>query len=199
MKKTAAVFGTLLFATAAHADVPVPSGAYVMDNTHASLTFRINHLGLSNYTARFTDFDINLNLDVDNPENSTVTATVNPTSVRTDYPGEKDFDGEIANDANFFNAGQFPEVTFASTSVEKTGDNTATITGDLTMLGTTLPITLDATLVGALEQHPFVGSPAVGFSATGTLDRSDFGMTHLIPNVGDAVTFIIEAEFIKAN
>lgn len=198
MKKYIAIAAALFFATAAHAEVPVPSGKYTMDPTHASLTFKINHLGLSNYTARFTRFNIDLDLNVEDPTQSTVSANVDPNSVETDYPGEKDFDGEIARGGKFFNAGEFKDVTFASKSIEMTGDNTAKITGDLTMLGETLPVTLDATLIGALAAHPFAGAPAVGFSATGTFDRSKWGMTHLIPNVGDAVTVIIEAEFIKA-
>lgn len=200
MKKIILLASALMFATAAHAEktVPVPSGKYNMDPTHASLTFKINHLGLSNYTARFTKFNIDLDLNVEDPTQSTVSATVDPNSVRTDFPGEKDFDGEIARNAKFFNSGEFENVTFQSTSVEMTGDDTAKISGDLTMLGQTLPVTLDATLVGALEAHPFVGAPAVGFSATGTFERSNWGMTHLVPNVGDAVTVIIEAEFIKA-
>lgn len=205
----AAVVATPFLAAAPMAgaqDLGVPSGAYALDPTHASITWKVSHLGLANYTARFTDFDIDLNLDVETPANSAVTASINPTSIETDYPGAKDFDGELSNGAKFFNAGEFPEISFTSTSIEQTGDNTATITGELTMLGVTQPVTLEATLNAALATHPFAKKPAVGFSAVGTLDRTQWGMTHLSnllggtehQVVGSSVQVLIEAEFTKA-
>jgi polyisoprenoid-binding protein YceI len=182
-----------------HSGVPVPSGAYDLDPTHASIVWRVDHLGLSMYTARFTKFDMDLNLDVEDPSKSSVTATIDPTSIRTDYPGQKDFDGNLASQPNFFNAGDHPQISFESTGVEMTGDETATITGDLTMLGQTLPVTFDAELHGALAKHPFAGGkPAIGFTATGTVDRSAYGMS-AVPNIGTEVTVMISAEFIKAD
>ena len=181
-----------------HSDVPVPSGAYKMDPTHASIVWRVDHLGLSMYTARFTKFDMNLDLNVEDPAKSSVTATIDPTSIRTDYPGQKDFDGNLATQPNFFNAGTFPEITFTATGIEMTGDKTAKIMGDLTMLGKSIPVTFDAELHGALAQHPFAKAPAVGFSATGTIDRAAFGMS-AVPNIGAEVEVMIQAEFLKAN
>lgn len=181
-------------------DLAAPSGAYKLDPTHASITWQVKHMGLSNYTARFTKFDIELNLDVETPANSTVTATVDPTSVRTDYPlaDQKDFDAEVAGE-KFLKAGEFPQITFTSTAVEVTGDTTATITGDLTMSGVTQTVTLDAVLNGSLASHPFAKVPAVGFSATGVLDRTAFGVEFLAPQiVAPEVSFMIEAEFVKA-
>ncbi|MEO1292871.1 MAG: YceI family protein [Pseudomonadota bacterium] len=181
-------------------DVTVPSGAYKLDPTHASITWKVSHMGLSSYTARFTQFDIQLNLDTENPTASTVSATIDPTSVRTDFPGQKDFDGEISGSDKLLNAGSHPQITFASKSVTMTGDNTAEIVGDLTMLGVTQEVTLSAVLNGALPEHPFAKVPAVGFSATGTLDRTAFGMDFLAPQVvGPEVQVAIEAEFLKAN
>ncbi|MEO1329488.1 MAG: YceI family protein [Pseudomonadota bacterium] len=196
----------LLAAPAAAQSADAPSGAYNLDPTHASVVFKVAHLGLSDYTARFTKFDIALNLDAENPANSTVTATIDPSSVETEYPGATDFNGEIANDAKFLNAGQFPEITFTSTSVEPTGDNTAKVTGDLSMLGATQPVTLDVVLNGALANHPFAKKPAVGFTATGEFDRTVWGMAHLTNTLGadgpaivsPTVSFEIQAEFIKA-
>lgn len=193
-----AAFAPVAVVPALASDVPVPSGAYKLDPTHASLTWQVSHLGLSNYTARFTKFDIALTLDVENPANSTVSATIDPTSVRTDFPGSKDFDGEIAGE-KILNSGSFPEITFVSKSITLGDDNTATIVGDMTMAGVTQELTLDAVLNGALESHPFAKAPAVGFSATGSLDRTTFGVDFLAPNVvGPAVSFMIEAEFVKA-
>ena len=180
------------------ADVTAPSGAYKVDPTHASVTWKISHLGLSVYNARFTKFDIDLNLDVDDVSKSSVKAVIDVTSVETDYPGETDFNGEIANDPKFLNSSAFPKIEFVSKSVEKTGEKTAKIHGTVTMLGVSKDMTLDATLIGATASHPFSKAPAVGFNATGTLKRSEFGFTHLVPYIGDEVTFNIDAEFQKA-
>lgn len=200
LKTIATAVALCLAATGAGAradDANIPSGEYELEKTHASLIWSVSHFGLSNYTARFTDFDIKLNLDMGNLENSSVTATINPLSVETDYPGEVDFDGEIASDPKFLNAPEFPQITFASKRIERTGDTTARLYGDMTMLGITKPVTFDATLNGTMAIHPYAKVPAVGFHIEGTVKRSDFGFSHLIPYVGDDVRFVIEAEFLK--
>jgi len=196
---TAALAASLAVASPALAELDAPSGTYVLDPTHASLHFKVMHAGLSNYTARFTDMDVVVELDSANPENSTVSVTVDPTSIETDYPNPevKDFDAELRDDPRFFNAGQFPQITFTSTKLTPTGDNTGTVEGDLTMLGVTRPVTMEVTLNGAPAKHPFMDAGALGISAVGTLRRSDFGMTHLIPAIGDEVEFIVEAELIE--
>lgn len=180
--------------------VDAPAGTYKLDLTHASLTWRVKHLGLSLYTARFTRFDATLDIDPAKPETAKLRATVDPLSVRTDFPraSEKDWDKELAESDKWFNGKAHPGITFASTRVERTGDRTARVTGDLTLLGVKKPVTLDVRLNGALKDHPFQkGKPALGFSATGTLKRSDFGMTTLIgPVVGDEVQIAIEAELV---
>lgn len=189
-------------ALAAEADpITIPSGVYELDLGHASIVWKIGHLGLSNYTARFNKFDATLNLDVENPANSTVNVVIDPRSVDTDYPyaDQKDFNANLVNQENFFNAGEFPEITFTSTAVEVTGDRTGTITGDLELLGVTLPVTIDAVMNGFLEEHPFAGGvPAIGFSGTATIQRSAWGMDWGLGNVGDMVEILIEAEFIQA-
>lgn len=176
------------------------SGTYVMDKTHASLTWRVQHMGLAFYTARLTDFDINLTFDAAHPQKSTITASINPASVRTDYPfpEKEDFDKTLAMDAKWFNAGAFPKITFTATNITLTGDRTGTMTGDLTFLGVTRPVTLDVTLSGSQEKRPFAGVPALGLSARTTLKRSDWGLKTFAPAiVGDDVQIIIEAEFMK--
>lgn len=198
-----AVFGTFLsFSTLsgslAALDVAAPSGHYTLDPTHASLVWKVNHFGLSNYTSRFREFDIELNLDVENVEKSTVSVSIDPLSVKTDFSGEVDFDAEIASGSQFLNSGSYPSIQFVSMRVESTGSDTALIHGDMTMLGVTKPITLSAKLNGSLAEHPYAKVPAVGFRAEGTIKRSDFGFGHLIPYVGDDVNFVVEAEFIKS-
>jgi len=178
----------------------MPSGLYKLDKTHASLTWKVSHLGLSNYTARFTEFDVDLMLNAQDPLRSRVKAVIDPTSIKTDYPHpeKKDFDTKLSNDAGWFNAEQFPKITFTSTKIEKSGDNRGEMTGVLEFLGVKKPITMDVTFNKALGNHPFENKPAVGFSAIGSLKRSDFGMKTYLPQIGDQVNFVIEAEFFYA-
>lgn len=177
----------------------LPSGEYSLDKTHASVTWQVSHMGLSNYTARFTEIDANVDFNPENIEESIVTAKINPASIRTDYPNadKKDFDKELANGKAWFNAEEHPSIDFKSTEIKMTGENTAVMVGDLTFLGVTKPVTLDVTLNGAMLSHPFKQIPAFGFSARGSIMRSDFGLNTYIPNVGDKVDLIIETEFVK--
>lgn len=177
-----------------------PSGVYQMDPTHARMTWQARHLGLADYTAWFDSFSATITIDADNPENSSVVATVDPTSVNTGLPN---FDAEIGGE--FLRGAEFPEATFTSTSVEMTGDQTAVVTGDLTLMGVTQEVTFDATLVGVLDPHPFVGRPAIAFSAVAEIDRTAFGSENLLqqvpngePVLGQTVTLTIDAEFIQA-
>ncbi|GAB5389562.1 MAG: YceI family protein [Alphaproteobacteria bacterium] len=178
----------------------LPAGAYDLDTTHASLIWKVSHMGLSNYAARFTRFDVDLEFDPANPANSTVNATIDPTSIETDYPfpEKKDFDAKLVNGADWFNAGEFTQITFKSTALQVTGDTTGTMTGDLTFLGVTKPVTLDVTFNGGYGAHPMNKRPALGFSATGSLKRSDWGFDTYVPNIGDMVELQIEAEFTQA-
>lgn len=175
----------------------VPAGTYKLDPTHASLTWRVNHFGLSNYTARFTKLDATLTYDPADPTKSSVSASVDPASVRTDLTSPKDFDQHLREDEKFFRTATFPEVKFASTKLEKTGDRTGRMTGNLTFLGVTKPVTLDVAFNGSFKEHPFTKKAALGFSARGSVKRSEFGMGALVPMVGDDVRVEIEAEFLQ--
>lgn len=182
----------------------VPAGTYTLDKTHASLTFRVDHLGLSRYTARFTRMDAQLQFDPENLAASSVTASVDPTSIETDFPDPTpDFDAMLQS-AEWLNAAKFPEITFQSTKIESTGADTMRMTGELGMHGVTHPVIMDVTFNGGYAGLPMDPSGArIGFSAKGILKRSDFGITVGIPapgttmGVGDEVEFMIEAEFTK--
>lgn len=178
----------------------LPGGLYELDKNHASLIWTVDHMGLSDYTARFTEFDVDLMYDPINIEQSKIRVTVDPTSIETDYKSEdgKDFNKNLSEEAGWFNSTQFPEITFNSTKITKTADNTADVTGNLTFLGVTKPVTLNVTMNKAMGNHPMANKPALGFSATGTIKRSEFGMTKYIPQVGDEVNLIIETEFMYA-
>lgn len=177
----------------------MPAGVYELDDTHASLTWKVNHLGLSNYTARFTKLDAELNFDPKDPTKSTLTASVDPTSIKTDFPKpeEKNFDEKLIKGEEWFNAMKFPTITFKSTKLTKTGEKTGKLTGDLTFLGVTKPLTLDVTFNGAYAKAPFSNKPALGFSAVGTLKRSDWGFKTYVPQIGDSVELLLEVEFLK--
>lgn len=206
IKRLAAAALSLALASAAAvgADIKAPKGTYKNDPFHSSLTFKIDHMGLSHYTARFTKFNATLDFDPGKLANSSVTVSVDPTSVRTDFSGDfkalqkdspyKSFDEQIARDNKFLNADKFSIVTFKSTKVVQTGE-TLKITGDLSFLGVTKPVTLTGSVVGSLDKHPFLGKGVVGFSATGTVKRSDWGMIGTQSFLGDDVTIIFEGEF----
>lgn len=197
-------------ATGAGAAVSVPSdlvaGTYQLDPNHANLDWSIQHLSLSNYTARFNTISAELTLDPANLANSTVTATIDPRSVDTTYAGDyrgthrgtpyASFDEAIAMDPQMLNAGQFPAITFTSTKVEPTGPASAKVTGDLTFLGQTQEVVLDTTFVGGFARHPMLNVPAVAFSATGQFRRSEFGMP--TGPLGDKVTIRFDGEFTQA-
>jgi len=187
---------------AAQAAGPVPAGAYTLDKAHASLIFRVNHIGFSNYTRRFKRFDATLQFDPANMAHSSVTVSVDATSLETDYPSPEklDFNAELQKE-QWLDTAKFPQMTFRSSKVEVTAPSTLKISGDLTLRGVTRPMVLDATYNGGYEGQPLDPHARIGFSAHGTLKRSDFGMTVGIPapgttmGVGDEVEVIIEAEF----
>lgn len=191
----AASCSSLLMANTAYQ--AMPKGEYQLENTHASITWKVSHLGLSNYTARFTDFDAKVQFDPQNIENSTVTAIINPLSVTTDFPNPEkhDFDKKLREDKDWFNGLTYTSITFKSTEIVKTGDNTATMTGDMTMLGVTKPVTFAVTINGAYAEHPFNGKPTLGFSAVGQLDRTAWGFDKYAPMIGKDVDVLLELEF----
>lgn len=182
----------------------VPAGDYRLDRAHASLTFKVDHIGMSRYTARFTGLDATLRLDPANPTASRLTATVDAKSLDTGYPlKDVDFDALILGD-KFLDAAKYPTITFTSTRIILTAPNKARITGDLTLHGVTKSVTMTATYNGGYAGHPMdPGGSRIGFSARGTLKRSDFGISFGVPapgtkmGVGDEVEFILEVEFLR--
>lgn len=177
----------------------MPSGTYIIDPAHASVTWKVSHLGLSNYTARFAKVDATLIFDAKDPTKSGLIASVDPLSIRTDFPNPtvKDFDKELATGADWFNATKYPHIKFSSGTLKKTGENTGTMQGLLTMLGVSKQVKFDVTFNGAYLKKPFAETPALGFSAKGKIKRSDWGFGTYVPMIGDEVEIIIEAEFNK--
>ncbi|WP_417783607.1 YceI family protein [Terasakiella pusilla] len=162
---------------------------YAFDKDHTSIVFHVNHMGFSNFQGEFQEFDGSLTFDADQPKNSAVNVKINVNSVDADVAKLDDH----LKSPDFFDVNKFPSMVFKSKSIEVTGEKTGKITGDFTLLGVTKEVTLDVTLNKAAD-HPMLKVPAVGFSATGTIKRSDFGMTTYVPAVGDEVTISIETE-----
>lgn len=183
------------------------AGTYSLDNTHAFLSFTVTHNGVSDYNVDFTDFDATVEFNPEDPATSSVTATIDPLGLNVKYPadykaGHPDSPHEswpeaLSKDARFLNGEEFPEITFVSTGAETTGDYTGTVTGDLTFLGVTKPVTLDVTYNG-VANTPWTGErDLIGFNATGTIDRSEFGQTSMEGVISNEVRIEFSGEFLE--
>lgn len=178
--------------------VDLPAGAYRIDPRHATVVFRIRHMGLAWFTARFDTEAGELTLDPQDPSRSRLIASVDATSVNTgvlNRDGERAFDRQIAR---VLGAERTPQITFISTAIERTGAHTARVTGDLTMNGRTHPATFDVTFAGAAIDPLRGGQTVLGFSAYGQIQRSQWGVTEWSAFAGDEIQIVIEAELVKA-
>ena len=171
---------------------PPQPGEYRLDQRHASVVFRVNHMGFSRTVGRFNGVEATLELNTEAPEQSSIAAAIDAASVDS---GLSSFDAFLRSN-RFLDATAHPQIRFVSRSVERTGGRTARIVGDLTMHGVTHPMTLDAVLNGA-GPHPFDGRTMVGFSATGRISRAQFGLDAFPQQVADEIEILIEAEFAR--
>ncbi len=168
-----------------------PKGTYKLDAQHTQVLFAIKHEGISTFYGRLGKVSGTLNFDQAKPENSALNVVVDTTTIDTHVP---ELDSSVPNE--LFQADKFPTATFVSTGIAKTGDNTGTVTGNLTIAGVTKPVTLAVTFNGGRGTGEPLQPYRLGFDATATLKRSDFGLTHVIWDgfVSDEVTLMIEAE-----
>jgi polyisoprenoid-binding protein YceI len=187
---TSAVFAAATLSTPAFA---APE-AYVLDASHSQIVFTYNHLGYSTTYGMFSGFEGEIAFDQEDPAASSVSVAFPVRSMLTGW--EERFEHFMS--ADFFGAGEDEMVTFASTGIEVTGDNTALITGDLTLNGITKAVVLDAKLNQA-SNHPMAEKPWAGFDATTTLLRSDFEVGAFAPFVSDEVQVMISIEAMKAD
>lgn len=184
------------FATGATATLAAPV-EYEIDASHAQVVFSYKHLGFSTTTGMFSGFEGEIMFDEADPSNSSVTVSM---PVMSMFTGWEQRDGHFMS-GDFFGATEEDLVTFTSTSIEVTGDNTANITGDLTMNDITKPVVLEATL-NQSAPYPFgpkQGTPTLGFDATTTLLRSDFGVGAFAPAVSDEVEITISIEALQVD
>ena len=166
---------------------------YKIDPTHTATVFNWNHFGFSTPSANFTDIQGVIKVDNAKPANSSVEVTIPLSSVNTNVPAlDKEFQEEA-----WFNAAKYPNITFKSTKVETKDKKHFKITGDLTVKGVTKPVVLDAVL-NKQGEHPMLKVPAIGFNATTSFNRSDFGIGSYVPMVGDKITVKITTEAAAA-
>lgn len=185
LKKLVPALLVLFLALPARAEVE----NYTLDKPHTQIVFIASHLGFSRSFGKFTDYSGSFVFDRGQPEKSSVEVTI--------QTGSLDLDDAKWNEhmkgADFFNVEKFPQMTFKSTGITVLSETTADITGDLTLLGVTKPVTLHATFNKA-EKFPFGEKYVAGFSALAKLKRSDFGMTYGLPGVSDEIDIMIEVE-----
>jgi polyisoprenoid-binding protein YceI len=175
--------------------VDEPAGTYRADPRHTSVIFRIRHLGLSWFTARFDTKEATLELNRDDPSQSRLTASVDATTVNT---GVLNRDGERGFDAQIGRALGGGAITFTSTSIRRTGAETARVTGDLTMNGQTHPATLNVTFEGSTTDILRGANRVLAFSAVGEIDRTEWGVDEWDAFTGDTVQIVIETELVKS-
>jgi polyisoprenoid-binding protein YceI len=171
-----------LIALAASLGTALPAAAdqYAVDASHAGISFKISHLGLSWVQGRFDEFGGQFEIDTANPEKSSFALSINPASIDTNSP-KRD---EHLRSPDFLNVKQFPSMNFKSTAV-KPAQGGYEVTGDFTMHGVTKPLTL--TLVGGRTAEFPKGVTRTGYSAEFVLKRSDFGIEKFTPGVGDKI------------
>ena len=175
------------------AELPeVPTGTYAIDPNHSRAEFRVRHLGISTVTGRFGDVSGTVSIG-DGLGSMDATAVIDASSIST---GNADRDGHLQS-PDFFDVAQYPEITFQSTEIRPSGDGNFILVGDLTMHGVTRPVELETEYVGTSSMG---GTQKVGFSASGEINRQDWGLTWAQTNeagealVGDTVELTIEVE-----
>lgn len=178
----AGLFGAALSAQAA----PV---TYKLDPGHTMVLFSWNHFGYSNPTANLGLGEGSLVFDEQHPARSSVDVTLPLANLDTHVPA---LDKHL-KEADFFDADKYPTVTFKSTSVKPLGKNRFSVTGNLTVHGVTRPVVLSATL-NKVGPHPMTKAQAIGFDATASIKRSDFGVGAYVPAVSDQITIRITTE-----
>lgn len=167
---------------------------YEFDKNHTTIRASWVHLGYSRQALHFTDYDGVLLLDFEEPENSTVDVTFTLPEGLWAGADQERFIGHL-NSGDFFNTEVHPEARFVATGFATEDGETGTMTGDLTIRGTTNPVTLDVELnKKAPKPESMGGTMTAGFSARGTVNRSDWGLGAFAPAVSDAVEIHIETE-----
>ena len=185
MKIASALLLSLIPFTYAHS-----ADGYEIDGGHSFMVFQVRHMNVANAHGRFNSFSGEITYDEADPANSEINLTIDMTSVDT---GNERRDNHLRG-PDFFNSKQFPEATFETSSVADKGNGILHVSGNLSMAGKTLPVTVEVTVTGPVEGRG--GATLRGFEGKITFKRSDFGITYGMGGIGDevSVTASIEAK-----
>lgn len=170
-------------------------GAYTLDKEHASLVWKIDHLGFSRYVGRFNDFDASLDFDPENVANSSLEVIIDTASLDVNNPS---FEDDLRG-SDWFDVENFPQAVYRTTSlVETVSEDTFVFEGDLTLLGTTAPVQMTVTFNGGARNF-LTRRYTLGFTATAEFNRSDFGLDNMVAfGVGDDIQLEVHVEFQAA-
>lgn len=171
-------------------------GIWKADPYHTQVEFSAKHLGMMTVRGHFSDVSITGHIDPNHPEASSVEVTIQTASIRTNHEMR---DNDLRS-SNFLEAEKYPTITFKSTAIAATGDGHYTVTGDLTIKGTTKPVTLQGVHLGEFND-PRMGH-RIAYSGGGQINRKDFGMTFnpMLDGkwvVSDEVQIAIEGELVE--
>lgn len=188
---SAAVVSMALVAGTVQANTESGSYAFDVDGQHQFVMFKISHLGYSWLYGRFNEFDGNFTYDAENPEQSKVSVTVQTDSIDTNHAER---DKHLRSD-DFLGVDQYPEATFESTRIEKTGEKTAKVHGDLTLHGVTREVTLDMEQIG-YGDDPW-GGYRMGFAGSTEIRLADFGIDYDLGPASETLELILSIEGVK--
>lgn len=189
LSKTLIISSAVAMTTLASAAMPTQ---WQLDNSHTRVGFEVEHLGFSTTMGHFDKVDGVLNYNMKAPDATKMTFVIDTNSINTAWEARD----KHLKTADFFNVAKYPTMTFKSTQVNFINPIQAKVTGDFTLLGKTMPLTLDVTLK-KLADSPMTKEPVIGFRATGNIDRAAYGMTTLSQGISTNVPIQIDGELVE--
>lgn len=189
LTKAILVGSALAVTTIASAALPTQ---WQLDNSHTRVGFSVEHLGFSTTMGHFDKVDGALTYNIKAPNKTQMNFVIDTNSINTAWAAR---DEHLRKD-EFFNVAKYPTMTFKSTKVDFYNPQQAKVTGDFTLLGKTLPLTLNVTLK-KIGKSPMTKEPVIGFRATGNIDRAAYGMTAFAQGITTNVPIQIDGELIE--
>lgn len=187
MKKIFSILALAFISTAVYAQTTWQSDPY-----HSKLGFEVTHLGISDVTGLFNEFDITITSSKEDFSDAVFALKTKMASIDTEVEMRDDH----LRSADFFDVEKYPEMTFTSSSIKKVGKNKCKLTGDLSMHGITKPVTMNLHYRGSIT-NPQSDALTAGFQLTGQLNRSDFKVGEPSPAISDEVNIRMDGEFVK--
>ncbi|HYH16013.1 MAG TPA: YceI family protein [Flavisolibacter sp.] len=190
MKKVTIILSAFFFLTAFTALNTI----WKNDDAHSQLAFTVKHLGISEISGTFNDFDVTVNASKSDFSDAVFELSANVASINTRVEAR---DNHLKS-ADFFDAAKFPTLNFKSTSIKKAGKNKYKLSGNLTLHGVTKPVTMDLEYKGSVE-NPMSKKQTAGFQVSGVIKRSDFnlGSGFPAPMISDEVQIKADGEFVQ--